>query len=218
RHTPTGFNLQDVSVAKLKSVTTQASVAQTAVQCFMRRGVSETTMAHIARAHGVSRQTVYRMFASRGDLLQYIIVDRVREQGESEFPTFANYKSLAEALIEGSILGLSLVRGDSLLKKIVQEPGDHSIDQFMFRGSEVIQNMMLKLWKPVLNRARATGELRPGLSNEQVVEWIRNVHALLTFRDDYDDAKLREVLQEFLVPSLVNQTYAPKKSGTTKRK
>jgi hypothetical protein len=62
----------------------------------------------------------------------------------------------------------------------------------------------LELWSPLLDKARENGELRPGLSNEQAVEWIRNVHGMLNVRDDYDSARHQEVLETFLVPSLLN--------------
>ena len=196
-----------------KILNSRETIAEAAIGCFIQRGVVETTMAHVAKAAGVSRQTVYRFFSSRIELLEFVIVDRTRSLGVQEFGIFSTYSSLSEALVEGSILGMKLGRSDTLLQEIVKQAGEHSIEQFMFRGSDEIQNLMEDLWRPVIDRARETGELRAGVTNKRAVEWIRNIHGLLMLRDDYDVDKQRSVLVEFLVPSLVDQNFVSKRAA-----
>ena len=61
---------------------------------------------------------------------------------------------------------------------------------------------MVELWGPVLDRARAQGKIRDGIDNDRAVEWIRNVHAMLTMRVDYSETKQAEMLRDFLVPAI----------------
>ena len=86
---------------------------------------------------------------------------------------------------------------------IIADSGEHELEQFIFKGTSDIQQMMVSLWSPVLDKARARGELRSDVTNEDAVEWIRNQHATLSVRDDYDEAKQRQILSRFLVPSLM---------------
>ena len=72
----------------------------------------------------------------------------------------------------------------------------------MFRGSARVQELMVELWGPVLDRARAQGKIRDGIDNDRAVEWIRNVHAMLTMRVDYSETKQTEMLRDFLVPAI----------------
>ena len=179
------------------------TVADAAIGCFQRYGVHRTSMADVAQAVGVSRQTVYRVFPTRPDLLEFIVAQRIADMAELLMAYFSTVDSLEEALVEGSLLSMRAGRGDALFQEIIAKSGEHSIDQFMFRGSNEIQQLMLSLWGPVLDKARARGQLRPGVTNSMAVEWIRNQHSVLTMRDDYDEAAQRHYLSTFVVPSLV---------------
>jgi AcrR family transcriptional regulator len=160
-------------------------------------------MGDVAKAAGVSRQTIYRLFATRGDLLECIADQRIQVMGEILRPYFARVTDLGEALIEGSILSVQVGQSDPLFAEIIQSSGEHRLEQFLFKGSPAIQKLMLALWGPVLDRAREEGRLRPGITNEQAVEWIENLHAVLTIRGDYSQDEQRRILSQFLVPSML---------------
>ena len=189
------------------SNSSRKAIAAAAVQCFERFGVHRTSMRDVADQAGVSRQTVYRVFPSRSELLAFILADRIATMGETLEPYFAAVPTLQDALVEGSIVSMRARRDDALFAELVAHGGDHSLEQFLFRGSKDIQRLLLSFWGPVLDKARASGELRAGISIAQAVEWIRNQHALLGLRDDYDEDMQRYVLATFVVPSLVNQEH-----------
>jgi AcrR family transcriptional regulator len=185
-----------------KIATNRQAVADAAVRCFQRFGVHRASMTDVADEAGMSRQSVYRLFPSRPGLLEFIVGQRIAAMGESLRPYFAGVETLEEALVEGSMLSVQLGTEDQLFAEIVNQSGEHKLEQFLFRGSKEIQKMMLALWAPVLNKARADGKLRPGVTNEQAVAWIRNQHAVLMIRED-DEATRRRHLETFVVPSLV---------------
>ncbi|WP_168072240.1 TetR/AcrR family transcriptional regulator [Caulobacter sp. SSI4214] len=186
-----------------KPTATRETIVDAAVQCFERYGVHRTSMADVAEASKVSRQTLYRLFDSRPALLEYIAGQRITALGELLRPYFVQVTSLREALIEGSLRSLKVTASDPLFLEIVGKSGEHRLDQFLLKGSKQIQKLMLSLWGPVLDQARVAGQLRPGITNDQAVEWIRNIHGMLSLRDDYDDATLQQLLTTFLVPSLL---------------
>ena len=159
-------------------------------------------MIDVAKELGVSRQTIHRVFDTRDDLLSAISDDRSDMLAKKLADAFAGYDSFEEALIEGSMLSLRVAKTDPILLQI-QERADHAQDKYMFRGSPKLQEVMLDLWAPLIDEARAAGVLRDGISTEWVVEWIRNVHAMATMRDDYDEERMRKMLKDFLLPSLM---------------
>jgi AcrR family transcriptional regulator len=179
------------------------AIAQAAVRCFERFGVHRTSMADVAEAANLSRQTLYRLFDSRPVLLEYIAAQRIAGLGELLRPYFSSAPSLRDALVEGSIKSLQVTASDPLFLEIVDN-GEHRVDQFLLRGTKEIQKLMLSLWSPLLDRARAAGELRSGITNDKAVEWIRNIHGMLSLRGDYEEPELRQLLAAFLVPSLLN--------------
>lgn len=160
-------------------------------------------MADVAEAAGLSRQTLYRVYESRPALLEFILSRRISEIGERLRPYFSSAISLREALVEGSLRSIAVGINDPLFNEIVEKAGERRLDQFLLRGNAEVQRLMLSLWEPILDRARASGELRAGLSNIQAVEWIRNVHGMLTLRDDYSEDERRAVLRAFVLPSLL---------------
>lgn len=193
-------------MAQDKPVATRAAVARAAVKCFKQFGVHRTSMEDVAKAAHLSRQTVYRLFESRPALLEYVAIQRIKAMGEQLRPFFAEVDDIEEALIEGSMRSMATGGADTLFQEIIAQSGEHQIDAFLFKGSPEIQQLMVDLWSPILDKARASGRLLEGISNEDAVEWIRNQHGVLSMRDDYDEAKQRHVLSCFLVPSLVSRS------------
>lgn len=190
-------------MASVKPVATKEAVAKAAVRCFKRFGVRKTSMVDVAEAAGLSRQTIYRLFESRPALLAYIAGQRIQAMGEVLKPYFAELDDLEEALVEGSIRSIAVGDKDTLFREMIADSGEHELEQFIFKGTADIQRMMVSLWSPVLDKARARGDLHDGVTNEEAVEWIRNQHATMSVRDDYDEAKQRQILSRFLVPSLM---------------
>lgn len=188
--------------AESTSRITRATLSAAAVGCFERYGVHRTSMADVAEAAGVSRQSVYRLFPTRADLLEYIMGQRIEKMAKRLLKVFSEFDNFEDALIEGSIISIQIGQSDALFAEIVAQGGDHRLDQFLLRGSPAVQKRMLELWDGVLDRAREQGRLRPGISNEQAVDWIRSQHALMTIRGDYDEAMQRFVLRTFVLPAL----------------
>lgn len=185
-----------------KNPLTKDEVVEAAINCIERFGVAKTSVIDVARVLGVTRQTVHRLYETRASLLEAVAEVRIEVAAQKLQRIFKRFDDIETALVEGSIVSLELGRSDVVLDDI-QQQADHSVDQYMFRGSPKVQHLMLVIWGPVLDRARDQGRLRDGISNEKAVEWIRNVHAMLTMRVDYDAREREELLRDFLVPSLV---------------
>lgn len=181
----------------------KGQIIEATLTCLGRYGVAKTAIVDVARELGVTRQTIHRLFETRSDLLTSVADVLIGRLAAQLTEAFKVYPDLRTALVEGSILSMDLAFHDPILSEIMGK-ADHVVDQFMFRGSPDVQASMLAVWGPLIDRARASGQLRPGLTNAACVEWIRNVHAMMTLRNDYDESKRRELLTSFLVPALLS--------------
>jgi AcrR family transcriptional regulator len=182
---------------------TREGIAAAAIRCFERYGPHRTSMADIADEANISRQSVYRFFEDRSTLIQYILNERISVMAESLRAPFSKFKTIEEALVEGSLISLRTSRKDKLFTEIVTASTDHSIEVFLMRTTEDIRTAMAQLWTPILDKARADGLIRAGITNEKILAWIRSVHTVLTIRDDLDEKAQRQMLQDFFVPSVV---------------
>jgi len=179
------------------------AIAEAAIRCFDKFGPQRTSMADIADEAGISRQTIYRFFDDRPALVQYILNKRIAEMGRTIAKKFSAYKSLREALVEGSLLSIREARKDRLYSTLVATSTDHSLELFFLRGTPEIREVMLSYWNPLIEKSRAAKEVSNDLSTEEIMEWIRHVHTTLVIRDDKSEAEQRAMLQRFFVPSII---------------
>lgn len=198
-----GMRSAGTTMGSNKNPVTKEQVVQAAEECFRKYGIHRTSMSDVAATLGIARQTLYRVFDTRGKLLAHLASKRISELGETLKPQFARFGTLEEALVEGSLISIRSGIEDELLSEVFRHSDDHSFEQFLFKGSPEIQAVMLEIWGPLIDDARYRGRLNGDSSNEQVVEWIRNVHAMLTLRDDYDDETVRDMLARFITPSIL---------------
>lgn len=189
--------------AQEKNRLTPQRVAATAVDCFKRFGVHRTSMNDIADTLGVSRQTVYRIFDNRSLLLEYIATGRMKVLSDKLTKFLKDFTDVEEALVEGMIYSVKLGRDDQLLHEIVQQEGDAHFKTFLFGGTPEVQEMMLKAYGPFVRAARERGELASEITDQEAIEWLCNIGAVLNIREEYDEAEHRRILRKFVVPSLL---------------
>lgn len=187
-----------------KNPLTREQVIDAATECLEHFGVAKTSMIDVARKLGVTRQTIHRLFETRAILLEAVAEVRIQAAAKKLASMFATYDDIEETLIYGTLQSLEVGRSDTLLYEI-QQQADHSVDQYMFRGSPMIQQLMLDIWSPVLDRARRAGRIRDGIDNDKIVQWVRNVHAMITMRTDYSEEQQIEMLRDFFVPSILRK-------------
>ncbi len=179
------------------------AIAEAAIRCFDKFGPQRTSMADIADEAGISRQSIYRFFDDRPALIQYILNSRISEMGKSIAKKFAAYKSLEEALVEGSLLSMREARKDRLYSTLITTSTDYNLELFFLKGTPEIRKIMASYWSPLIEKARAVGEISDDLETEEIMEWIRHVHTTLVIRDDKDEKAQRAMLKRFFVPSIL---------------
>ncbi|MEU4543935.1 TetR/AcrR family transcriptional regulator [Nonomuraea dietziae] len=91
---------------------------------FLAYGVRGTTVDDVARQAGLSRVTVYRRFSRKNDLIQGVILRELRRFLRDFEQAVAGLPTPAEQVVEGFAVTLRLVRGHSLLGRLLAgEPG-----------------------------------------------------------------------------------------------
>jgi AcrR family transcriptional regulator len=180
----------------------ESRIIEAAIACFRRFGPLKTSMSDIADAAKVGRQTVYRTFRSREDLLEAVAIRRLRAMADRIRPLVIACGSLEAALIGGSIETLRLARQDKIFMSLFETAGDRGVERYLLQSWSPVQEPMLSIWRDVFAKARKRGELRKDLADKEVAEWLRAVHFILLLREDLDEAGQKALLKTFVVPSL----------------
>jgi len=96
---------------------------EAAARCIAREGVAATTIAAVASEAGVSRQTVYRYFGSRDEVVLRAIraaAEGVRAKIERQIDALSDP---ADMVVEALVLGLAELRGDPVLRGLLESSG-----------------------------------------------------------------------------------------------
>lgn len=186
-------------------------VIAAARRCFARYGVDRTTMHDIAKESGIGRTGVYRLGLTRPEITEAAIVTRLRELGEGIRPIADRDAPFVELLLETSLATVDVARSDPELRHLLDTTATVSLHRLITGHESSMQGIVLDVLGPMLRRARERGEIRPEVSDDRAVEWLRGVYLMLILREDLDAGAERALVTDFVLPSLVANRRTPRK-------
>nr|WP_024802721.1 TetR/AcrR family transcriptional regulator [Nocardia sp. BMG51109] len=161
-------------------------------------GFESVTIAAVAHAAGVTRQTVYSIFGTREDLVSQAITDLHLRTSEDLRERLATVGSASEYIVEIFVAGRSLVRENPIMARLSRpEPGNPVFDEGMVeRARPVARELLSPLTK-----------LDPGIEPEleDIVEFLIRLGLSIVLFDDpglETDDELRRFVAKWVVPAL----------------
>jgi AcrR family transcriptional regulator len=188
-------------------------VVTAARRCFARYGVDRTTMNDIAKEAGIGRTGVYRLGLTRPEITEAAIVSRLRELGEGIRPIADRDAPFAELLLDTSIATVDAARSDPELRHLLDTTATVSLHLLITGRDSAMQAIVLDVIGPMLRRGRERGEMRPEVTDDRAVEWLRGVYLMLMLREDLDADAERALIADFVLPSLVVDRKPPRKGA-----
>jgi len=186
-------------------------VLAAARRCFARYGVDRTTMDDIAKESGIGRTGLYRLGMTRPEITEAAIVTRLRELGEGIRPIADRAAPFDELLLATSIATVDAARSDPELRHLLDTTTTVSLHRLITGRESAMQGIVLDVVGPMLRRARERGEIRPEVTDERAVEWLRGVYLMLMLREDLDADAEKALVADFVLPSLVAKRTTPRK-------
>lgn len=183
-------------------------ILDAALRCFETLTYQKTRMEHIASEAKVSRQTVYRYFPNRDEVVMgvimrelYNLVDVFRERVDTS-ASFAEFvvETLAvadEAVQSSPVLGL-LLRETTVW---ISRPNADLNDIFTLFNA---------YFGARFDAAKAAGELREGIEFDMFTDWVSHVGASFMMVPRLSATRdFRYMLWHFLMPSIVQEQAIP---------
>ena len=186
---------------------TRRVVIAAARRCFARFGVEKTTMEDIAREAGVARSGVYRVFDSRGQIIEEAIRARVTELAVELHRVLESTTGFEEALVEVSLATVHVARHDHEFRDLIDSHTELRIYDALTSHQTELHQFILRFWAPSFAAARSAGALRDTVTDDEIVEWLSGVWMMLAQRTDLDEAAERRILRQFLLPSLLSRSH-----------
>jgi AcrR family transcriptional regulator len=154
----------------------------------------------IAKAAGVSRQTVYKNFASRLDLFGAAIADRVSELADDIESLAWDNESLVDVFVHQVSAVVEAIRNDSELAVLLGPESPVTLHQALWQPA--VRERGLNVFQPWLRRARRAKLLRSDVTDSDIYEWIQTVLTSIILRPDPNPEDQRLLIEVFLVDSL----------------
>lgn len=136
-----------------------------------RMPLAKMTMEDIAQASGIARQTIYRHFANRDEIVIALFIDEVLEHHRPILNDL-HAKGMGHDELTALFLDqIDLALGWSLLGLTFTPNAAPWIAELVL-GSEPMQQANRDLWIPILADYEKAGLLRPGLDLAEATRWL----------------------------------------------
>ena len=172
-------------------------------ECIARVGIGKTTVEDVARASGVSRATVYRLFpGGRDELLRDTVAWEMarffaRLGGElGEAPDFETFLERALPFAREAVLA------HAVLQKVLETEPERLMPLITVEQHRVLE-YITAYFLPLLARDQAAGLIRPGVDLEMCAEYVARMALSLMAspgRHDLDDPEeVRRIVRDELL-------------------
>ena len=186
---------------------TRARIIEEAARLVERFTVSKVTMDDIARAAGIARQTLYKYFASKDELLIDLFVLQVTEHQHPELAKLLRRPRSADLLLDMVWAELELARKFPLLTETLDPTIAPRMAELVFSSRKFFE-CQEAFWVPVLESFEEAGVLRPGLNYSDMVRWLTYQEFWLVTHPAVlspDESVQRRYLADFVIPALVRE-------------
>jgi len=174
---------------------TNARILDAAFACAERFGVGKTTMSDVARAAGLSRQTLYRYFASKHDLTAALVL-REEEKLIVEVRAAAEpHEDLRPALEAAFVTCLKFFRNHPLLTRVMTVEPLQLLPFLTVEGNPVIELGSRTMEDVLTDRLPNASQILIHRAAETCARVLTS-HAITPSRDDMEEvaASLAELL------------------------
>ncbi|MFT6593176.1 MAG: AcrR family transcriptional regulator, partial [Zhongshania sp.] len=176
--------VKESRLSAVNDLALQAQILNVAAKCFKRFGVRRTRLEDIAKEAGVSRPLLYKIYGSRQALMEILIAKEVEGIINDQATYIASYSSFAEAIVEGSVRGIERSRKAKLLSDLMANNTALQMPDLVLDDRKPFKAIAMRIWQPVFEMGRASGEVSAALTNDDLFEWLMSVHYMFLLRNE----------------------------------
>jgi AcrR family transcriptional regulator len=158
---------------------TRRRILDAACRCFDRHSIRHTSMEEVARESGMSRQTIYRHFQAKEELVA--AVAKLKAEGVTEL---VQERIADEPDSRGRIVGAIVACVEKLVTdRQMREMIEGEYKQLMQRAErpDVVETVHAR-WYPILRPAIADGTVRGDVDIDLMISWLTDIEMLLAMR------------------------------------
>ncbi|MFI5627029.1 TetR/AcrR family transcriptional regulator [Nocardioides sp. NPDC051685] len=150
---------------------TRGRILSAAAELLPRFTIAKLTMEDVARAAGIARQTVYKHFRSKDDLVAELIAMELRANHGPLMRDLARKEPSAEGLVVLFMEQLTVGRQFPLIDPVLDPAIAPRMAELIF-GVPAVLEALEEIWLPILGKYSDAGVIRHGVEHRRIVRWI----------------------------------------------
>ncbi|MEV6661501.1 TetR/AcrR family transcriptional regulator [Nocardia fluminea] len=179
-------------------------IIEGATACFLKYGVSKTTIDDVAAAVRISRRTIYRYFETKNELFSAVVSHELEELSRESKLLYEDLP-FADAVVEATLtMNRRVAESPTLAGLFTASMAGETLDVLF--GEQDFLNLVRQYLAVYIRAAQERGELRPGLDIDDAVEWVTHVAFSLLGTSaavrKTDEQHVRKLLRTFVLPGL----------------
>lgn len=173
-----------------------------------RTGYSRIVLDDVAREAGCSRATLYRYFPGKARLARAAVASETARYVDGLHGIAARSADLEEMLVDGLVYTARFVEANGALQHLLRHEPELVVSQLCLANGERFLRLACAALDPVLTPFLAEGRGHRGC------EWVARIALAYlapenTSTDLGDPGAARDLVRDFLLPSLVSQQDPP---------
>jgi len=183
----------------------RSRILAAAAELLPRFTIAKLTMEDVARATGIARQTVYKHFRSKDDLVAELIAMELRANHAPAMRELAKGRATRERFARLFIAQLDVGRQFPLIDPVLDPSVGPRMAELIF-GVPVILETLEEIWLPILSKYAEAEVVRPELDPRKIVRWITYQQFWLITHPEVlakNDAELEAYVRDFIVSGIL---------------
>ncbi len=158
---------------------TRRRILDAASRCFDRHSIRHTSMEEVARESGMSRQTIYRHFQAKEELVAAVSVLKAEAVTALVRERISGERDSRGRIVTAIVACVAMLVTDRQMREMIE--GEYK--QLMQRAErpDVVATVHAR-WMPILREAVADGTLRTDADLDMLISWLTDIEMLLAMR------------------------------------
>lgn len=182
-------------------------ILEAAAELLGRFTLTKVTMEDVARATGIARQTIYKYFGGKDELVIALFVQEMTENHHPVLRKLAQRKPSKRNLRDLFLRELQIGKGYALMNGVLDPSIAPRIAELTMAAPAYIE-CREAVWVPILEQYRDAGVLRPDLDPKRIVRWFSYQEFWFLTHPDVladDDATLLRYIEDFIIAAIVHE-------------
>ncbi|MCY4044227.1 MAG: TetR/AcrR family transcriptional regulator [Cellvibrionales bacterium] len=186
-----------------KAQKTRQKIIDAAQSMLYETGLAKFRIDELVTELGITRQTFYRYFKSKDELIKFIVIERGKKLSHEVFTELVRQElPFRDFLAEGVIYSVEIITHDTNLKKIMGDDLQLAIS-LMISNFTSMEEELYPIVEPFVLEAKTQKIVKPDVTTRDIMRWVFRTFLSEMLLASLDPVEQRRAyLKKMMVPAI----------------